>query len=126
MLPFLLFPDIPAADLLRDLSAAVVVQVVLFRDLSDDPGRCPQRQAVCRDIFRDHTACTDDGIVADRHARKDNDPCPEPYILPDMHRLVVLQSVPPQVRAYGMFRRADAYVRSQQGIVADDDVTLLF
>jgi hypothetical protein len=72
-------------------------------------------------VARDYAPCTDQGIVADAHTRKDDSAAADPDIASDLDGTTELQTGGPPYRIARMIRGEDLHCRPDLHLVADAD-----
>ena len=99
-------------------------------DRAQHAARVADRDAVRRDVLRHDAARADHAVVADRHARADDDVRAEPAVIADHNRLGVAGVQLPAVlgfqgaalvRQQWVLRRHDRHIRPEVAVFADRD-----
>jgi hypothetical protein len=85
-------------------------------------GRIAHGCDASRHVASDHTACADQRIVADTHARQDYRTAPDPYITPDADRATKLQSGGPVNRIAWVIGGKDLNPWSDLRLLTNDDL----
>ena len=94
-------------------------------DFPHDPAGVSECNDAGWDVFGHDASGSDDGIIADRNARKDDGPSPDPDIVPDMDVFVELIVLHPQFGEDGMGCGGQGDVGSDHDMVADIDIPVI-
>src|SRR5436305_7800099 len=94
---------------------------VALTDLADHARRCADGNHAGRDVASHHRSGADHRVIADRHARTDDYPGPEPDVVADCDRLAVLPAGATQVWVDRMRRRAQLDGWPELAVRADPD-----
>src|SRR3546814_10055467 len=93
------------------------------RDAVASPNSCgiAHHRRTRRHVPRDHTARSDDGIVADTHPRQDEGAAADPDVAPDIDRAAELEPGRPLREAARMIGGQDLHARADLSLVTDGD-----
>src|SRR3546814_8351259 len=102
-------------------------RAAMRRDAVASPNSCgiAHHRRTRRHVPRDHTARSDDGIVADTHPRQDEGAAADPDVAPDLDRAAELEPGRPLREAARMIGGQDLHARAALRLVTDgyrDDV----
>jgi hypothetical protein len=75
------------------------------RQCAVNPCRIPNGDDTGREIARHYRACADDGVVADRYSRADDDAAAKPDVVAKRDRAAGFPTPPPRIRIDRMRRR---------------------
>ena len=91
----------------------------LIFELFDDDTRIAYSDAVGRDVFNDYASCSDCAAFTNRHPRKNCHTASYPTVITNSHWLGPFLSCIAFFRVSAMAGSIDAYIRSNEDIIAD-------
>ena len=91
----------------------------LIFELFDDDTRIAYSDAVGRDVFNDYASCSDCAAFTNRHPRKNCHTASYPTVITNSHWLGPFLSCIAFLRVSAMAGSIDAYIRSNEDIIAD-------
>lgn len=91
---------------------------VCIRDFPHDPAGNAEGDHPCWDVFRNHAACPDDGVVPDGNAGQNGGTRSDPHVISNADRLCHLHACLALFRINRMLRGGDAAVGSDEHMIA--------
>ena len=104
----------------------VKILTVMLADFPQNTARVSDSDNICRNILHNHTACTNDGIVPDCNTGNNHDAGSDPDIFPDVHVLIILQTLFPQLRQDRVIGSCNGHIGAEHDVISDIDVSIIY